>query len=145
MLFLVSCSSVSNALEENLFMMEQTSSLRYTFMDKRSCFHKFSRRGFEKMVPLEVDTFGSHLAVCNLKCFVKFRAQEIQKELDLGCSWKTWLTKLWYKTLGKSLPWQLACAELKASLWGQIDFLKSSEGWGEEYEEKMKQLLKQPY
>ena len=73
-------ATTSNEWQESLFKQQEHNSLRLTCMEKKSCFHKFSAWDFKRMCAVEVDAYGDKLAVSNLKSFVLFRAQEIQKE-----------------------------------------------------------------
>ena len=123
-------------------------STRTTCMEKRQAVKVASGWDFRRMVPVEVETYGKMLAVGNLKAFVIFRALQIKNELALGTSWKTFLKKLWYKLLGRSLAWELACKEVLEALQhpkNGVTFLKSEEGWASDFDKNMSEVLKQPY
>ena len=120
-------------------------STRMTCMEKRQACKIASAWDYLRMCPVEVDTYGKNLAVQNLKCFVIFRAQQIKAELEIGTSWKTFFKKLWYKILGKSLAWDIACKEVVGALAKKLAFLKSEEGWAGDFTKNMAELLRQPY
>lgn len=137
--------SQSNSWLEHLHGHLDSMSTKVTCMEKRGAVKVASGWDFSRMVGVEVDTYGKVLAVKNLKCFVIFRAQQIKKELGIGMSWKTFLKHLWCKMLGKSLPWELACKELLEGLKGKIAFLKSEDGWAENFNKNMAEVTKQPW
>ena len=135
----------ANEWLSNVLKHVECLSVKSSCMEKRSAMKTAANWDFVRMVPVEVDTYGKNLAVGNLKSFVIFRAQQIKNELDLGTSWKTYFKKLWYKILGKSFAWELACKEVTMAMACKMAFLKSDEGWGSNFDKNMSELLKQPW
>ena len=67
-------------------------------------------------------------------------------------SWKNYFKNIWYKILGKSLAWEIVVKETLQALNYEkkknndsLSFLKSEDGWGSEFDVKMKKLLAQPW
>ena len=114
-------------------------------IEKRQAVKVASSWEFHRMVGAEVNFHGSRLAWENLRCFIVFRARRVKDEISLGTSWTIFLKMLWYKLIGKSFAWEVACEEVKEALVSNIDFLKSEEGWGADFNKNMKNLLKQPF
>ena len=135
------CSHWLGRSEDHL----QSCSLRTTCMEKRQAVKIASKWDFQRMLPVEVETYGSKLCVGNLRSFLVFRAKAIKGELSLGCSWRTFFKKLWYRILGKSLAWDTACKEALEALEKKMSFLKSEEGWGADFDKNLKELFQQPF
>ena len=133
---------------DSLHKMMEKNSVREACIEKRSAYWNFSSWDYQRMAAVEAETYGKSLAVKNLKCFIIFRAEAIQKELRLGCSWKAFFKKMWCWILGKSYPWELACKELIQALkkGHHFETLKTEEeGWGKDFDKKLASLLAQPH
>jgi len=115
--------------------------------EKRGAQLKFSQRDFQRMLPVEIGTYGCEVAVNNLKGMFIARMIQVQKEQACCKSWKTFLKEIFYKALGKSLAWDIACREAEEALQHSksFQFLDSDEGWGSNYKEMIKELFEQPY
>ena len=88
-----------------------------------------------------------------MKMLLNMRALQIAREMSIFKSWKTFFKQIFYKILGKSLAWELAKQEAIDALKKEHrhtgfcawKFLQSDTGWGNDFEEKMARLLKQPH
>ena len=121
--------------------------------EKRQCQGHAGLWDFGRIVNVEVDCYRDRLAPMNLKQFLIFRAQQIDKELIWCKSWKTYFKGLLLKIQGKSLAWELTKMEALKALdfkddqktQSSLDYLKSEDGWGVDFEKKMAKVLAQPW
>ena len=125
---------------------------KMTCMEKRHAMHTALTWDFGRMLNVDIDTYREKIAVGNMRSFMILRMNQIDKEFKSCMSWKTYLKKIWYKILGKSLAWEIVCKETLDALNFEkkkdndsLSFLKSEDGWGSEFDVKMKKLLAQPW
>ena len=125
---------------------------KMTCMEKRHAMHTALKWDFGRMLNVDIDTYRDRIAVGNMRSFMILRMNQIEKEFKSCMSWKTYLKKMWYKILGKSLAWEIVVTETVKALDydkkkknDSLTFLKSEEGWGKDFAVNMQKLLAQPW